>query len=82
MEIMRNVDFVKKYVHISSSLIYGDFEADPNPETDSKNPKDICGSLKLASEYIVKGYAQRHNINYGIIRPSAVYGPTDNNKRV
>ena len=38
--------------------------------------------MKLSSEYIVRGYSKMHNINSVIIRPSAVYGPTDNNFRV
>lgn len=81
-EIIRDCNFIKKYVHISSSMIYGDFVKTPNPETATKNPKEIYGSLKLASEYIVNGYSKRYNINSIIVRPSAVYGPTDNNYRV
>ena len=38
--------------------------------------------MKLASEFIVLGYSKRYDINSAIIRPSAVYGPGDNNKRV
>lgn len=82
MEILRDGDYLEKYIHISSSMIYGDFESSPNPEVAIKAPKEIYGSMKLASEYIVMGYAQRFNINTAIIRPSAVYGPTDNNLRV
>lgn len=82
MEVLRDIDFVKRFVHISSSMAYGDFETVPVPEDAKKQPKEIYGSMKLASEYVVKGYAQRHNIPYSIIRPSAVYGPTDNNRRV
>ncbi len=82
LEIIRDLDFIKKYVHISSSMIYGDFEKIPNPENAKKEPKEIYGSLKLASEYLVKGYAKRYKFNTVIIRPSAVYGPTDNNQRV
>ncbi len=82
MEILRDINFCSKYVHISSSMVYGDFQSNPNPEDASKNPKEIYGSIKLASEYIVKGYAQRYAINTAIIRPSAVYGPTDCNYRV
>ncbi len=82
LEIIRDLDFIKKYVHISSSMIYGDFEKIPNPENAKKEPKEIYGSLKLASEYLVKGYSKRYEFNTVIIRPSAVYGPTDNNQRV
>lgn len=82
MEIMRDIGFLKNYVHISSSMVYGDFEKNPNPENAKKEPIEIYGSMKLASEYLVKGYAQRFGFPLTIIRPSAVYGPTDNNFRV
>jgi nucleoside-diphosphate-sugar epimerase len=82
LEVLRDVDFVKNYVHISSSMVYGDFETIPVKVDAKKSPIEIYGSMKLASEFIVKGYAQRHKIPYSIIRPSAVYGPTDNNRRV
>ena len=45
-------------------------------------PKEIYGSMKLASEYIVLGYSQMHDIKINIVRPSAVYGPTDMNYRI
>ena len=82
MEILRDYPHLEKYVHISSSMVYGDFACDPNPETAPKNPKEIYGSMKLASEYIVMGYSKRYDIHSAIVRPSAVYGPGDNNKRV
>jgi len=82
MEVLKEFEWIKKYVHISSSMIYGDFMKEPNPENAIKEPKDIYGSMKLASEYLVKGYSQLYDIKTVIIRPSAVYGPTDNNYRV
>ena len=51
-------------------------------ETDILNPKDIYGTMKLAGEVIVKGLSKYCKIPYTIIRPSAVYGPTDMNERV
>ena len=82
MEILRDKKSNTKFIHISSSMIYGDFEKEPNFEEASKDPKEIYGSFKYASEVIVKGYAQIFDINLNIIRPTAVYGPTDNNRRV
>ena len=82
MEIIRDIKFLKNYVHISSSMVYGDFEKNPNPESANKEPIEIYGSMKLASEYLAKGYSQRFDFPLTIIRPSAVYGPTDNNYRV
>lgn len=82
MEILRDVDFLDRFVYISSSMIYGDFEKIPISEEDRKEPKEIYGGMKIAGEHMVKVYSQRYDIPYSIVRPSAVYGPTDNNKRV
>lgn len=72
----------KRLVYISSSMVYGDFQTIPVPETATTNPKSIYGSMKLAGEILVKGYAQTYDFPYTIIRPSAVYGPSDCNLRV
>mgnify|MGYP001971164603 CR=1 FL=1 len=51
-------------------------------EDEDLNPKEIYGTMKLAGEIITKGLCSFYNIPYTIIRPSAVYGPTDMNQRV
>ena len=38
--------------------------------------------MKLAGEVITRGLADFYGIPYTIVRPSAVYGPTDMNRRV
>ena len=82
MEVLRNEKIQTKFTHISSSMIYGDFEKEPNPEEAKKNPKEIYGSFKYASETVISGYSKIFDINLSIVRPTAVYGPTDNNQRV
>lgn len=82
LEVLRDVDFVSKLVYISSSMVYGDFVADPQPEDAPTQPKDVYGALKLSGEILVRTYAQRYGVTYAIVRPSAVYGPSDNNRRV
>lgn len=54
----------------------------PMPEDGAKDPKEIYGGMKLAGEVLVKVFSRRYDIPYAIVRPSAVYGPTDNNRRV
>ena len=68
---------VKRFVYISSSMIYGDFDSNPNPETASKNPIEPYGIMKLAGENLVKNYHRLYGLEYTIVRPSAVYGPRD-----
>ena len=82
LEVLRDVDFVERFVYISSSMIYGDFEEIPAPEDHPKRPKDIYGGTKYAGEVMTETYSRRYNIPYSIIRPSAVYGPYDVNRRV
>ena len=82
LEIFKDADFASKFVYISSSMIYGDFETIPVPETARKDPKEIYGGMKLAGEHMVEVYGKRYDITYSIVRPSAIYGPTDTNRRV
>ena len=72
----------KRFIYISSSMVYGDFKKSSVTEKDETNPKDAYGVMKLAGEFITKGISKLYNIPYTIIRPSAVYGPMDMNKRV
>jgi nucleoside-diphosphate-sugar epimerase len=68
---------VKRFVFISSSMIYGDFDQDCNPETASKNPIEPYGIMKLCAENLVRNYNRLYGLEYSIVRPSAVYGPYD-----
>ncbi len=82
LDIIRDVDFIKRFVYTSSSMIYGDFEKVPANEDHPKRPKDIYGGTKLCGEILTQSYSRRFGIEYAIVRPSAVYGPTDVNRRV
>ena len=72
---------VERFVYISSSMVYGDFE-DQVLEDDPCNPQGQYGIMKLAGEWLVKDYARRTGMEYVVIRPSAVYGPLDVEDRV
>jgi UDP-glucose 4-epimerase len=72
---------VRKFVYISSSMVYGDFKDDVKEDYDCK-PQGQYGILKLAGEWLVKDYTRRTNLTHTIIRPSAVYGPLDVEDRV
>lgn len=82
LEIIRDVDFVKRFVYASSSMIYGDFQYAPADEEHPRNPKGIYGGSKYCGEIMTQVYGERFNIEFAIVRPSAVYGPTDVNRRV
>jgi nucleoside-diphosphate-sugar epimerase len=72
---------VERFVYISSSMVYGDFEDQVEEEAEC-NPQGQYGIMKLAGEWLVKDYARRCGFEYVIIRPSAVYGPLDVEDRV
>ena len=72
---------VRRFVYISSSMVYGDF-TDQVREDAICNPQGQYGIMKLAGEWLVKDYARRTGMEYVIIRPSAVYGPLDVEDRV
>lgn len=82
LEAIRDVDFVERFVYVSSSMVYGDFEEIPAPENHPKRPKDIYGGTKYAGEVMTETFGRRYGIPYSIVRPSAVYGPYDVNRRV
>jgi len=72
---------VRKFIYISSSMVYGDFTDDVTEDAVCK-PQGQYGIMKLAGEWLVKDYARKDNMVYTIIRPSAVYGPLDVEDRV
>ena len=72
---------VRKFIYISSSMVYGDFTDDVTEDAICK-PQGQYGIMKLAGEWLVKDYARKDNMVYTIIRPSAVYGPLDVEDRV
>jgi UDP-glucose 4-epimerase len=72
---------VRKFIYISSSMVYGDFTDDVTEDAVCK-PQGQYGILKLAGEDLVKDYTRRDNLVHTIIRPSAVYGPLDVEDRV
>jgi UDP-glucose 4-epimerase len=72
---------VRKFIYISSSMVYGDFTDDVTEDAVCK-PQGQYGIMKLAGEWLVKDYTRKSNLVHTIIRPSAVYGPLDVEDRV
>lgn len=72
---------VKKFVYISSSMVYGNFKDGTREDSDTK-PHNIYGEAKLTGERLTKLFAKRDGLNYVIVRPSGVYGPGDLPDRV
>ena len=81
--LKKNLNYnFSRFVYASSSMVYGDFKTNIVDENHPTNPKEIYGSAKLAGEILTKGLCKFYDIDFSIVRPSAVYGPTDMNNRV
>jgi UDP-glucose 4-epimerase len=72
---------VCKFVYISSSMVYGDFQNDVREDAVCR-PQGQYGIMKLAGEWLVRDYTRRGYFDHVIIRPSAVYGELDVEDRV
>ena len=72
---------VRKFIYISSSMVYGDF-SDQVTEDVHCRPQGQYGIMKLAGEWLVRDYTRRDSFDHVIIRPSAVYGELDVEDRV
>jgi len=72
---------VRRFVYVSSSMVYGDFENGVSEE-EQCNPFGLYAIMKYTGELIVKDFCKSNNIEYVIVRPSAVYGPRDVEDRV
>ena len=72
---------IPKFVYISSSMVYGNFNDDVKEDYNCK-PQGQYGIMKLMGENLVKDYTRRGCFDHVILRPSAVYGPLDVEDRV
>lgn len=82
LEVARDLQNLQRLVYISSSMVYGDFVSVPATEDHPTDPKEMYGSLKLAGELLTRAFGRLYGVDFSIVRPSAVYGMTDNNRRV
>ena len=73
---------VGKIVFASSSMVYGDFKVDAPDENEETNPLTLYGSYKLMGEKMCKIWLREKDLNYTILRPSALYGTRDMITRV
>ena len=72
---------VSRFVYISSSMVYGDFQDQVREDAECR-PQGQYGIMKLAGEWLVRDYTRKTGIEHVILRPSAVYGPLDVEDRV
>ena len=81
LEAAKSNKKIKRFVYISSSMVYGDFETDVTEDAVC-NPIGQYGIMKYMGEKLVEDYARQYGFESVIIRPSAVYGELDVEDRV
>ena len=81
LDVARGIN-VKRFVFLSSSMVYGNFKTESVSEEHPLDPIGIYGALKLSGEKIVIAYQQVFGLPYTIIRPSALYGARCVSRRV
>ena len=72
---------VKRFMYVSSSMVYGDFDGGIK-ESGDKKPGSLYATYKLAGEQLTQWFAERAGFEWSVVRPSAVYGPRDVEDRV
>jgi nucleoside-diphosphate-sugar epimerase len=82
LEGVKAAGSVQRFIFTSSSFVYGHFERPVADETHPTNPIDVYGGAKLTGEILTRSYSTAHRFEHVIVRPSAVYGFGDCNRRV
>jgi nucleoside-diphosphate-sugar epimerase len=65
---------VKRFVHVSSTGVYGNLETWPADEETACKPQNVYGETKMMGEIEAKRYYEETNFPIVILRPSWVYG--------
>ena len=66
---------IQRFIHCSSSEVYGTAEYVPMPETHPTHPCTIYGASKLAGEAYARAYRTTYKLPTIVIRPFNTFGP-------
>ena len=80
--VARNLDTVKRFVHISTSEVYGTAAYAPMDEAHPLNPCTPYAAAKAGADRLVYAYRETYDIPTVIIRPFNQYGPRQHIEKV
>jgi UDP-glucose 4-epimerase len=66
---------VSRFVHVSTSEVYGTAQERPMTEDHPTRPATVYGASKLAGECYARAYFQTHGFPAVVVRPFNAYGP-------
>lgn len=73
--LLKHQNTVERFVHISSSEVYGTAETHPMDENHPLNPRSPYAASKTGAERLVYSYCCTYDIPAVIVRPFNNYGP-------
>lgn len=78
LDVFEQTSSLRRIIYTSSSMSYGHFTKNPQPEMSILNPVNCYGATKAAGEYFVKLSKKE----WVILRPTSIYGFSDCANRV
>lgn len=80
--ILKNIDRIERFLHISTSEVYGTALATPMTEEHPLNPMSPYASAKAGADRLVYSYWATYDIPAVIIRPFNQFGPRQHLEKV
>lgn len=80
--VATNVDRIEKFIHISTSEVYGDAIDDLMDEHHPLNPKSPYAAAKVGADRLVYAFTKTYDIPALIVRPFNQYGPRQHIEKV
>jgi dTDP-glucose 4,6-dehydratase len=80
--VLKHSDKIERFVHISTSEVYGTAIYEPMDENHPLNPTSPYAAAKAGADRLVSSYITAHNIPGVIIRPFNNYGPRQHLEKV
>ncbi len=75
-------DEVERFVHTSTSEIYGTAQYTPIDENHPQNPQSPYAASKASSDFLAKSFFLTYDLPVAIIRPFNLYGPRQSARSV
>jgi len=80
--VLKHADTVERFIHISTSEVYGTALEEPMDEDHPLNPTTPYAAAKAGADRLVSSYVESYNIPGVIIRPFNNYGPHQHLEKV
>lgn len=80
--VLKHCDRIERFIHISTSEVYGTAAYEPMDEAHPLNPTSPYAAAKAGADRLVYSYIVAHDIPCVIIRPFNNYGPRQHLEKV